>query len=189
MMETAATTRLPLTEAHLERFFEMAQQRHTAKVMEGLLPYWRNPDALWLMANALYDDPAFRHRALRWLLRAMRGRPPLDPMTFKIADCYTNGWGTPVNLLRAYEWLLIPARAGSPEAMFELGLLELAGLSVPINHIRAAMWFNLTAAISEDPHLLDRAQAQREALVPHVSWEEAIKSYDMGIAWLRDGSC
>jgi TPR repeat protein len=183
-MEAAATTRLPLTEAHLERYFELAQQRYTAKVIEGLLPYWRNPDAFWLMANALYDDPTFRHRALRWLLRAQRGRHPRDPMTLKIADCYASGHGTPVNLLRAYEWLLIPARAGSPEAMFKLGLLELAGLSVPVNHLRAAMWFNLTAAISEDPELLDRAQAQREALVPHVSWEEAIKSVDMGLQWL-----
>jgi len=52
----------------------------------------------------------------------------------------------------------------------------------PANSKRAPL--PMTMAFTEDPELLERTQVQREALVPHVSWEEAIKSYDMGIQWL-----
>ena len=164
----------------------MAREDRHQEVLEGLLPYWRNPDAAWLLANSLYDWLPTRALALKWLLRTAAGCEPLDSVVIKMGSCYAHGFSTLVNRLLAYYWFLISAKAGSAESVFALGELELTGLSEPVDHLRALMWFTLAMAMTKDEELRERAQAARVELAKVLPIRDGVRACDLGSKWSKE---
>lgn len=72
------------------------------------------------------------------------------------------------------------AQTGTPDALFELGMLYATGRDVVADLVAAHKWFNLAAARGNEAALNRRAELARE-----MSGEEIAQAQKLAREWLR----
>eukprot|EP00035_Acanthoeca_spectabilis_P002131 m.85304 g.85304 ORF g.85304 m.85304 type:complete len:916 (-) comp11373_c0_seq1:115-2862(-) len=94
-----------------------------------------------------------------------------------LANCYTQGWGTEVNLPEAARWLKRAVDLGSSEAAFDLGGRHENGRGVPRDMAKAFALYKVAAAQGEPRATFNVANCLRNGWGCDVNPEAAVLLY------------
>lgn len=169
--------------AQLKDWIAQGKQR---EALPWLVGYRREAWAQALLGEIRWKDEASSHKAFRWFRRAAPRSENQDPVVLRLAQCYERGIGTSVNLFMAWHFYVRAAKALNVESLEALGDLESQGLLLPINRVRAGMWYMVCCALIKDEQRKAAIEDRLSDLVCGGGREAIDRLCDDAWQWLCD---
>ena len=177
---------LPATADWAAQLKDWIAQGEQGEALPWLVAYRREALAQALLGEIRWKDEASSHKAFRWFRRAAPRSENQDPVVLRLAQCYEKGIGTSVNLFMAWHFYVRAAKALNVESLEALGDLESQGLLLPINRVRAGMWYMVCCALIKDDQRKAAIEDRLSDLVRGGGREAIDRLCDDAWQWLCD---
>ncbi len=175
----------PMWEATLKSWVDSGRY---SEAIPWLLPFRRQPWAQFLLGEIRLRNPETAHKAFGWFRQAAPSSDDGDPVVLRLAQCYAEGIGTPVNLFMARSLYLRAANALQIEALVALGDIEAQGLLIPINRVRAGIWYAVSIMLIKDAQYKEEIEYRMVELIWRLPREDFDRVFDYALQWWAEHS-
>lgn len=183
---TAGVHELPLADPWIARLKDWISQGKQLEALSWLVTYRREAWAQAILGEIRWQGENSSRKAFRWFRRAAPRAENHEPVVSRLAECYAKGIGTPVNLFMARHFYLRAAKALNVDALEALGDIEAQGLILPINRVRAGMWYVVCCALINDEKRKASIEERMSDLICLHGPETVGEAFDRGWQWLCD---
>lgn len=141
--------------------------------------------------NDLYENSRFKFNS-KWLSRVTcRAENGDSDSQLTLAIAYRDGTdGLPQNYKMARDWFGKSAIRKNAMAQLNLGKIYENGYGVPIDYVKAHMWYNLAVATfssqNTDSHSLKYSYDLREALLLKMNSEQLSEAHQLAHEWFEE---